>query len=74
MNFTIDNLKGELNSSNKVDIYRLLLDNQLIFINHFAHPLINDNNKNQTKYIECFLPGYNLAICLLYTSPSPRDS
>ena len=62
MNFTIDKLQGELNSSNKVDIYRLLLDNQLIFINHFAHPLINDNNENQTKYIECFLPGYNLAI------------
>lgn len=62
MNFTINKLQGNLNSSNKVDIYRLLLDNELIFINHFAHPLINNQNEDKMKYIECFLPGYNLAI------------
>lgn len=62
MNFTIDQLEGELNSMNKVDIYRLLLNNQLIFINHFAHPDINQHADNQQKYIDCFIPGYNLAI------------
>ena len=62
MNFTINKLQGNLNSTNKVDIYRLLLDNELIFINHFAHPLINNQNEDKMKYIECFLPGYNLAI------------
>lgn len=63
MNFTIDeSLSSQsMSSMTKVNFFRLFLEHQLIFMQHFKHPDIQDD-ENQDYYLECFLPGYNLAI------------
>lgn len=63
MEFTIEQSLSsrDVSSLSKVNILRLLLDHDLIFMQHFAHPLIQDNS-DKNYYLECFLPGYHLAI------------
>lgn len=62
MDVTINELNESLKTLNKVSIYRWLLDNNLIFINHLYYDKMNRSNENKSYYIECFLPGYNIAI------------